>query len=76
MKMPIGKITKVSSKLNLCCIESNDEIVYVDLSSMPEGYGKNRRIEYDLSINADGRKIASNFKLMPSVWGKWNIRRN
>ena len=75
--MPIGKISKVSDKLRIACIESNDYIVYVDLDAMPDGYGKNRRIEYDLSINADGMKIASNFKLLPSVFAEWHrVRRS
>ena len=74
--MPIGKIVKVSSKLHLCCIESINEYVYVDLDVMPDGYAIGKRVEYDISIDDDGKKTASNLKLIPSVWAKWNIRRN
>lgn len=75
--MPIGKITKVSNKLHLCCIESINEFLYVDLDVMPTGYARGKRVEYDISIDSDGKQTASNLKLLPSVLGEWHrIRRN
>ena len=75
--MPIGKIVKISDKLHMCCIESINEFLYVDLDAMPTGYAKCKRVEYNISIDNDGKKTASNLKLLPSVLTEWHpIRRN
>ena len=73
--MPIGRIVKISDKLQVCCIESDKYIIYVNLCEMPTGYARGKRVEYDISIDDDCRKIVSNIKLLPSIFTGWHFNR-